>query len=63
MVPVGTEHVGCTVTLAVGDAGTVGTAFIVTVAAAKVTHVLSAMLLTDSVYVPGARPENVAPAW
>jgi hypothetical protein len=28
-----------------------------------VIHVLSAMLLTESVYVPGARPEKVALAW
>jgi hypothetical protein len=47
----------------VGTDGAVGTAFIVTVPAAKVIHVLSAMLLTESVYVPGARPEKVALAW
>ena len=32
MVPVGTAHVGCVVTLAVGTAGTVGTAFTIDIA-------------------------------
>jgi hypothetical protein len=63
MVPVVTAQVGCIVTLAVGDAGTAGTGLIVTVPAAKVMQVLSAVLLTESVYVAGASPEKVALAW
>ena len=49
IVPVGTAQVGCTVTLATGAAGAVGTALIVTVDAATVEQVLSAMLLTVKV--------------
>jgi hypothetical protein len=63
IVPDGTAHVGCVVLAIVGTGGAAGTALIVTVAAAKVIQVLSAMLLTESVYVPGARPEKVALAW
>jgi hypothetical protein len=46
IVPVGTAQVGCVVLATVGTAGAVGTALIVTVAAAAVEHVLSAVLLT-----------------
>jgi len=46
IVPVGTAHVGCVVLATVGTAGADGTAFIVTVAAAGVEQVLSAMLRT-----------------
>ena len=42
IVPVGTEHVGCTVTLATGVLGALGTAFTVTVEPDAV-HVLSAV--------------------
>ena len=49
IVPVGTAHVGCTVTLATGAAGAVGTASIVTVETAAVEQVLSAILLTVNV--------------
>ena len=45
MVPVGTAHVGCTVTEAVGAAGGVGTAFTVTVVGADI-QVGDAMFLT-----------------
>ncbi|MDZ7613051.1 MAG: hypothetical protein U5K51_04585 [Flavobacteriaceae bacterium] len=50
IVPVGTAHVGCTVTLATAAAGADGTAFIVTVEAAAVEQVSSAMLLTVREY-------------
>ena len=46
IVPDGTAHVGWVVEPTVGTAGTVGTAFIVTVAAAGVEHVKSVVLLT-----------------
>ena len=49
IVPVGTAHVGCTVLATVGTAGAVGTALIVTVEAATVEQVLSAILLTVNV--------------
>ena len=49
IVPVGTAHVGCIVALATGEAGAPGTASIVTVDAAGVEQVLSAMLLTVKV--------------
>jgi hypothetical protein len=49
IVPVGTAHVGCIVALATGEAGAPGTASIVTVDAATVEQVLSAMLLTVKV--------------
>jgi hypothetical protein len=49
IVPVGTAHVGCTVALATGAAGAPGTASIVTVEAAGVEQVLSAVLLTVKV--------------
>ena len=45
-VPVGTAHVGCVVVNAVGAAGGVGTAFIVTVLAAGVEQVVSVLLRT-----------------
>ena len=63
IVPVGTAQVGWVVEPTVGTAGAVGTAFIVTVAAAGVEQVLSAMLLTLNVYIPGANELNVADAW
>ena len=49
IVPVGTAHVGCIVALATGAAGAPGTASIVTVDAAGVEQVLSAILLTVKV--------------
>jgi hypothetical protein len=49
IVPVGTAHVGCIVALATGEAGAPGTASIVTVDAAGVEQVLSAILLTVKV--------------
>ena len=45
MVPVGTEQVGCTVTLAVAAAGGVGAAFTLTVVAVEI-QLGSAVLLT-----------------
>ena len=49
IVPVGIAQVGCTVTPATGATGAVGTASIVTVEAAAVEQVLSAILLTVKV--------------
>ena len=63
IVPVGTAHVGCVVLATVGTAGALGTAFIVTVAAAGVEQVLSAMLRTRKLYVPENTPAKVALAW
>jgi hypothetical protein len=63
MAPVATEQVGCVIKLTTGVEGVLGTALIVTVEAALVTQVLSAMLLTLKVYVPGVNPVNVAEAW
>ncbi len=48
IVPVGNAQVGCTVALAVGDAGGVGTASIV-IADPADTHVVSLVSLTDTV--------------
>ena len=59
IVPVGTAHVGCTVLATVGTEGAVGTALIVTVEAAGVEQVLSAILLTLKLYVPGAKPAKL----
>ena len=44
IVPVGTAHVGCTVTDAVGAAGGVGTAFTVTVVGCRYTGWFSCIL-------------------
>ena len=49
IVPVGAAQVGCVVEETVGVVGGVGAALIVTVEAALVIQVLSAMLLTDNV--------------
>jgi len=46
MVPVGIAHVGCVVLATVGTAGALGTELMVTVAAAGVEQVISAMLRT-----------------
>jgi hypothetical protein len=62
MVPVGTAHVGCTVTDAVGAAGAPGTAFTVTVVGAD-SQVGSAVLITVITWSPGVTPVNVAEAW
>ncbi len=62
IVPVGTAHVGCTVTLADGVLGALTTAFMVTVAPV-VLHVLSAVERTLMVYVPAATPVKVALDW
>jgi UDP-N-acetylglucosamine enolpyruvyl transferase len=63
MVPVGVPQVGCTVTLAVGTAGTAGTAFTVNAAVEAEIQVLSALLREVSVWVPGAKPLKVTLAW
>jgi hypothetical protein len=63
MVPDGTAHVGWVVLATVGAVGDVGTALIVTVAAAGVEHVVSVVLLTLKVYVPAANPAKVGLAW
>ncbi|WP_143032230.1 hypothetical protein [Tenacibaculum sp. MAR_2009_124] len=47
----------------VGTDGALGTASIVTVEAASLVHVLSVVLLTVKVYVPGATPVKVSLAW
>ena len=49
MVPLGTAHVGWVTLPAVGTAGAVGMALMVTVLAALVSQVLSAILLTVNV--------------
>jgi len=59
IVPVGTEQVGCTVTLAVGVAGTVGTAFTVIVELAGDTQVGDAISLALTVWLPTATPVKV----
>jgi hypothetical protein len=59
IVPVGTAQVGCVTDATVGTAGGDG-ALISTVDAAGVEHVLSAILLTRKVYVPGVNPGKVA---
>jgi len=63
IVPVGTAHVGCVVLETVGTAGALGTALMVTAAAAGVEQVLSAMLRTRKLYVPENSPAKVALAW
>jgi len=63
IIPVGIAHVGCVVLETVGTAGALGTAFIVTVAAAGVEQVLSAMLRTLKLYVPENSPAKVVLAW
>jgi len=60
IVPVGTAQVGCMVTLAVGVAGTVGTAFTVIVELADETHVGEAANLALTVWSPTATPVKVA---
>ena len=64
IVPVGTAHVGCTVTLAVGVAGTAGTALTFMAALAPETHVgEAAMRAVTTCPAPGATPVKVALAW
>jgi len=60
IVPVGTAQVGCTVTLAVGVAGTVGTAFTVIEELADEIHVGDAANLAVTVWLPTATPVKVA---
>jgi len=57
---VGTAQVGCTVTLAVGVAGTVGAAFTVIVELADEIHVGEAVNLALTVWFPAATPVKVA---
>ena len=47
----------------VGTAGAVGTALIVTVLAVFVIHVLSVVLRTLNVFMPGVSPLKVSDAW
>ena len=64
MVPVGTAQVGCAVTLAVGTAGTAGTAFHIDIALLDAdTQVGDAASRVVSVWLPGASPANAVPAW
>ena len=58
MVPIGTAQVGCEIDAIVGTTGGVGVT-IITVDAAGVEQVLSAMLRTRKVYVPGGTPVKV----
>jgi len=60
IVPVGTAQVGCTETLAVGVAGTVGTAFTVIEELAEEIHVGEAANLVLTVWFPAATPVKVA---
>jgi hypothetical protein len=62
MVPVGTAHVGCTVTLAVGAVGTAGTALTITLVTDDI-QVGSAEFLAVTIWVPGVTPLKVVPAW
>jgi len=62
MVPFGVPQVGCTVTLAVGTAGTAGTAFTVNAAVEAEIQVLG-MSCVVNVWAPGAKPLKVIPAW
>jgi len=59
MVPVGTAHVGCTVTLAVGVAGTDGTALTLNVELTGDTHVGDATNLAVTVWLPTETPVKV----
>src|SRR5664280_979694 len=63
IVPVGTAHVGCTVTLAVGVAGTAGTALTVSDPLASDTHVGDALSLAVTVWLPTATSVKVGLAW
>jgi hypothetical protein len=63
IVPDVTAQVGCVVERTVGTVGAVGTALIVTVAAALVVQVLSEVFLTLKVFTPELNPEKVAEAW
>ena len=62
MVPVGTAQVGCTVTEAVGAAGTAGTALTVSGVGAE-TQVISVVERAVTLCAPGATSVNVAAAW
>ena len=63
MVPVGVAQVGCVTEDTVGTAGGVGTALMVTVAAAGVMQELSVVFLTVKAYTPGVKLLKVALAW
>jgi hypothetical protein len=60
IVPVGVVQVGCTVTLAVGEAGFAGIGFTVS-AVGEETHPV-AVLRTVALYAPGVNPVKVAAA-
>ena len=62
IVPVGTAQVGCTVTLAVGVAGTAGTAFTVILPVGADIQVGEAASRVVSVWLPGSSPAKVVPA-
>jgi hypothetical protein len=62
IVPDVTAQVGCVVDKTVGTVGAEGTALIVTVEAALVVQVLSAVLLTLKVFTPDDNPLKVADA-
>ena len=63
MVPVGTAQVGCVVTLAVGTAGTDGTAFTAIFGVAAEIQVGDAARRVVRLWLPGASPANEVPAW
>ena len=59
IVPVETEQVGCTVTLAVGAVGAVGCEFTVTVVVPAERQVTSVDDLAVTVYVPAGTRVNI----
>ena len=63
IVPVGTAQVGCTVTLAVGIAGTAGTALTVRVELAVEIQVGEATSLAVTVWLPTATKAKVTLVW
>ena len=62
MVPVGTGHVGCCVTLAVGAAGLAGMALMVMTAADAIQVVLVSCTVITLV-LPGTNPANTGLIW
>ena len=63
MVPVGTAQVGCKVTLAVGTAGTVGTALTLILVVEAEIQVGEAARRVVKVWLPGNKPAKVTLAW
>src|SRR5258707_7131409 len=63
MVAVGIAHVGCTVTLAVGAAGTAGTALTVSVVAADTQGLSDVLSPVTSIVGPASSPANDGDSW